>query len=182
MSRRTKATARILPLLAVCVLAGCRAASSVSPSPTYPTAAAACHAIAGEGWQVAVEIDRLDTSAIALVSAGSIATCLTTRSDGDFGTTTLGVGGYPTAYPVALSYLSSQKAGQQFILVGRIPAAAHGVRVTLEDGTNQDASLGNGLWLAWVPAASNPTLIEAIGASGATIERISDPSGIQPTD
>jgi len=169
MNRPTLAITRVLLLFAVCVVACCRASSSVAPSPAHPTAASACHALAGQGWQVAVEIDRSDASALALVSGDSIATCLTTRADGDFGNTSLGVGGFPATSPVALSYLTSQKAGEQFILVGRSPSAASGVRLTLADGTNQDASLGSGLWLAWVSAASNPTLIEAIDASGATI-------------
>jgi hypothetical protein len=128
-----------------------------------------------------VEIDRSDISALALVSSGSIATCLTTRSGGNFGTTSLGVGGYPTTSPVALSYLTSQRAGDQFILVGRIPSGAHGVRVTFDDATNEEASIGNGLWLAWVSDAGNPTMIEAVDESG-TIDRLNDPNGIQPHD
>jgi len=182
MASRTKSAARILPLFAAWVLAGCGAASSALPSPAHPTAAAACHALAGEGWQVAVEIDRSDTSALALVSGDSIATCLTIRSGGDFGTASLGSGSYPGANPVRLSFLTSQKGGDQFILVGRIPSVAHAVRLTLEDGTSQDTTLGDGLWLAWLSAESVPTLIEAIDSSGATIDRIHDPNGLQPND
>jgi hypothetical protein len=166
--------------LAICVLAGCGAATFESRTPGHATAVAACRAIAGEGWQLAVETDRADTSALALVSGASIDACLTTRTDGDFGTTSLGGGAYPAPSPIGLSYLTSQKAGEQLILVGRIPAGAAKVRLTLADGPSQEASLGDGLWLAWVSTTSKPILIEAVDASGATIERIGDPNGVQP--
>lgn len=181
MPKPTRSIAQILGLLAPCLLTGCLASSSVPASIAHATAADACQASAGSGWQVAVEIDRGDTSALTLATGASIATCVTTRSGGDYGNTSLGSGTYAMPSPVTLSYVTAQRAGQQFIVVGRAPSAARGVRVTFADGTSQDASLGSELWMAWAATTRDPVLIEAMDGSGNTIGRISQPNGIQPS-
>ena len=170
---------RVVGVLIALVVAGCGAATP-SETPPYPTAAAACQAHAS-GWPVDVEVDHADSSALALVSAGSIALCLAYRDGSGFGTTSVGIGGHPAPSPVVLSYLTSQTAGHEVILVGRFPPGAEAVRLTLADGSTHDASLGKGLWLAWLSTDSEPTLIEALDASGTTLDRLADPNPIEPT-
>jgi hypothetical protein len=127
-----------------------------------------------------VEVDHADASALALTLAGSIATCRAYRDGDGFGSTSTGIGGYPAPSPVALSYLTAQTAGHEAIRIGRFPPGAHGVRVTLEDGTIEEATMGDGVWLAWLSSDSEPTRIEALDASGATVGQVSNPSGIEP--
>jgi hypothetical protein len=159
----------------------------VSTPPAHATAVAACTDALGKGWQVAVEMDRADSSTLGLVSGDSIATCQTTRSNAernDFGFTTAGIGLHPTSSPPALSYLTGGGTGSQTsFLVGRVPPSAGAVRVTFADGSEQDAVLGGGLWLAWLeqPSDAEPTTIEALDATGTVISRLADADGIQPS-
>ena len=154
----------------------------------YPTAVAACVALIdqpGLTWQLAVEIDRDQGSALALVSDEQIALCQSSRAPdrSGFADTTLGVGLHPTASPQALTYASSQaEAGARSpsLLVGRIPPGTATVRLGFADGSQQLASVAKGLWLAWLAVPADPTTIEALDAGGSVIGRLEDPTGIMP--
>jgi hypothetical protein len=162
------------------------AACSATPAPpAHPTAVAACTDALGSGWQVAVEVDRADSSTLALISGDSIATCQTGKNAErtSFDNTATGVGLHPTSSPPALSYLTSAGPGDKTsFLVGRVPPTAIAVRVAFADGSEQNAVLGGGLWLAWLeqPADATPVAIEALDAAGTVISRLDDTDGIQP--
>jgi len=172
-------------LLGSAWLAGC---SSTAPLPTtgapdHPTAVSACADALGDGWQVAVEVDHDDGSILGLVKGDSIATCQTwlDAARRSYGPTTTGIGLHPSPSPAALSYLTSGGTGAEpDYLLGRIPADASAVRVTVADGTAHDAVIGNGLWLVWLDEPGQPTLIEALGASGQATSTLTDPDGIEP--
>ncbi len=161
--------------------------AAVSTPPAHATAVAACTDAVGKGWQVAVEMDRAESSTLALVSGDSIATCQTTRTNAepnDFGLSTTGIGLHPTSSPPALSYLTSGGPGSQTsYLVGRVPPSAGVVRVTFADGSEQDAVLGGGLWLVWLeqPSDAAPTAIDALDARGTVISSLADANGMQPS-
>ena len=160
--------------------------TAVSTPPAHATAVATCSDALGEGWQVAVEMDRADSSMLALVSGDSLATCQTWQNAErtDFGNTATGIGRHSTGSPPALSYLTSGGPGTQTsFLAGRIPTSASAVRVTLADGSEHDAVLGDGLWLAWLeePSDAEPITIEALDATGTVISRLADVDGIQPS-
>lgn len=153
--------------------------------PAHPTAAAACLDSVGPGWEVAVETDRSDASTLALVSGDAIAVCQTWRRRGGVGfdSTSTGTGLHPGTSPVALSYVTGGGMGDQTsFLVGRVPASARTVDVTVADGSQQPAVIGGGLWLAWLEQPATPTVIEARDGSGAVVGRLADPAGLQPTD
>ncbi len=178
---------RALGLLScAAILAACSApTTSVSPGPAHPTAVGACTEALGDGWQVAVEMDRNDSSVLALVWDDSVATCQTWSDAArtDFGNTVTSVGRHPAGAPGALSYLTSSRTGRLApFLVGRVPPSASAVRVSFADGSALDASVGGGVWLAWPdrPSATEPTLIKALDRSGSLISQLADPDGIQP--
>lgn len=173
-------------LVGTAVLAACAATPApVSTPVAHPTAAAACADALGKGWQVAVKLDRADSSTLALVSGDSIATCQTWRNAErtDFGNTATGVGLHPASSPPVLSYLTGGGTGNQTsFLVGRVPPSASAVWVAFADGSEHEAVLGGGLWLAWLeqPADAEPITIEALDATGTVISRLADAGGIQP--
>jgi hypothetical protein len=173
-------------ILCTVALAACAASpGSASRAPAHPTAVAACSDALGDGWRVAVEEDRTDSSALVLVQGDATATCQTWPSaEGtDFANTVTSVGTYPGSSPLSLAYLTSSRTGRLApFFVGRVPPSARAVRVTFADGSEQSAILGGGLWLAW-PAGANavePTRIEALDASGAVVSQPADPDSIQP--
>lgn len=188
MAERVRCVSRTLGLfLGAAALASCGAMAVPSTAPAHVTATAACLDSLGGGWQVAVETDRPDSAMLALVSGDSIATCQTWVSrtaTAWFGATTTAVGKHPVSSPPALSYVTGggTTAGEPSFLVGRVPPATVAVRLTFGDGTQQSAVLGSGLWLAWLQQPSEPTVIEALDASGAVVARLADANGLQPTD
>lgn len=162
------------------------AACSVPPAPpAHPTAVGACTDALGSGWQVAVEADRPDSSTLVLVSGDSIATCQTAKNAErtSFDSTATGIGLYPTSPSAALSCLTSSGTGDKTsFLVGRVPPTAKTVQVALADGSEQQAVLGGGLWLAWLeqPADAAPVAIEALDAAGTVTSRLTDTDCIEP--
>lgn len=168
---------RVGVLLVTSTLAGC-VTSSTPDIPPHATALQACQAAGTGALEVAVEMDRADASALVLASDGQIATCWASRDGAGFGSASVGSGFYAVTSPATLSYLTGQEAGPDAILVGRYPASTHVVRVTLLNGTAQEATIGNGVWLALVSRFSKPGVIEALDASGATLGRLDDPHGI----
>jgi hypothetical protein len=173
-------------LLGAVVLGGCGSVpSGPSLAPAHATAAAACLGSVGPGWQVAVESDRSDAATLALVSGDSIAVCQTWReaNGGGFGNIMTGTGLHPAPSPATLSYVTGGGTGDQAsFLVGRVPASARTVSVSVADGFQQPAVLGDGLWLAWLDEPAQPTAIEARDGSGTVVGRLADPAGLQPTD
>lgn len=178
-------------LLGTVFLAACSATPASRPG-GHPTAVAACtdalHRMdeAGSGWQIAVEMDRDNSSTVALVSGDSIATCQAGKNAErtSFDSVSSGVGTYPITAPPGLSYLTSAgPSGKTSFFVGRVPADASAIRVAFADGSEQDAVLGGGLWLAWLeqPADVVPVAIEALDAAGKVISRLADTDGIQPS-
>lgn len=175
--------------MAALVVAGCGSApaSESGAQPTaHATASEACRAGTGGDWKVAVEVDGPDSSALALVSGDSIATCLTSRNADrtGFGSTAVGVGLHPVGSASALTYVTSMAttSGPPSILIGRVPPVTSAVRLVLADGSEQNATIGGDIWLVWLTTPGEPTLIEALDASGAAISRIEDANGIQPAD
>jgi hypothetical protein len=169
-------------LLGTLPLASCGGAAQPTPALAHKTAAAACLDSLGPGWQVAVESDRPDSATLAFVSGDSIATCQAwaARAPGaGFGNTVTGIGKHPLPLAGALSYLTGggTNQGMEF-LVGRVPPSTSAVRLTLADGSQQSAVLGGGLWLVWLGQPSEPTAIEALGASGMVLSRLEDQNGL----
>ena len=123
----------LVPLVAAVLLAGCASApAAVTPPSAHVTAASACAAGVGTGWQVAVEVDRADRSVLALGSGDSIASCqVSANSDRTgFGSTVIGTGLYPAVSPPTLSYLTGGGTGDKMtFLVGRVPTSASVVHV-----------------------------------------------------
>jgi hypothetical protein len=145
----------------------------------------ACRSTADvSSWTVAVEIDRGDSATLALTSGADIALCTTTRTGEGFGSTAVGVGRHPIGAEPRLTYSSSSAARGPFptTLVGRVPPATTTVRLGFADGSDELATVANGIWLAWLARPANAVRIEAIGAEGAILGRLADPGGIQPAD
>ncbi len=189
MARRGHAAKGAAALATVVLaLAGCGSAPASVPgaSVAHATAPEACRATTGGDWKVEIEVDRSESSALALVSGDSIATCLTNRNgDGTgFGSTAVAVGLHPVGSPPTLTFVTSMASpnGPPSILIGRVPPAAKALRLVLADGSEENAPIGGDIWLAWLTTPEEPTLIEALDASGATISRIEDANGIQPAD
>jgi hypothetical protein len=174
-------------LLSAAALVACVASPpSLTAPAAYATAVAACMHGLGEGWRVAVEIDRADSSTLALVSGDSVASCQTWKNTErtNFALTTTAVGLHPPGSPRSLSYLTGGGTGNKTsFLAGRFPPSASAVRIGFADGSEHDAVLGGALWLAWLeqPADAEPTTIDALDASGTVISRLADVDGIQPS-
>jgi hypothetical protein len=172
-------------LAAAFLLAGC---GSLFPSklPSPPAAAVeACLPRTGgpQGgpWRIAVEVGRGSGVALALVSGADIAICETGMTNGP---TSVTWGTYPAVSPQILTYASSIAAadGSPSVLVGRVPPTTTAVRLVFGDGSEQAASLGSGVWLAWLSTPAEPTRIEALDASGTVVSRLADAGGVQPSD
>ncbi len=183
---RLRGASRALGLIiGALALASCGGSASPTVALPHLTAAAACLDSLGAGWTMAVEADRPDSATLAFVSGDSIATCQTwaavaaTPSFG--GNTVTGIGKHPLASPPTLSYLTGGGGGDKTsFLVGRVPPSASAVRLTLADGPQQSAVLGDGVWLAWLEQPSEATAIEALDPSGKVLSRLADPNGLQP--
>jgi len=139
----------------------------------------------GNGWQVAVEVDGAESSALALTNGDSIATCETGKNAErtGFENTATGVGLHPATSAPALTYLGSGGPGDKTsYLVGRVPPTASTVQIAFDDGSEQTAVLGGGLWLASLeePHDTAPIAIEALDAAGTVISRLDDSEGLQP--
>lgn len=81
------------------------------------------------------------------------------------------------------NYVTNSRTGNLApFFVGQAPPSASTVRVSFLDGSEQEAVLGGGLWLAWPEEAAvgGPTLIEALDASGHAVSQLADPDGVQP--
>jgi hypothetical protein len=68
------------------------------------------------------------------------------------------------------------------ILVGRLPPGTTSVRLVFADGSHELATIGGNIWLAWLQTTREPTRIEALDESGATISHLEDVNGIEPAD
>src|SRR3954447_2253217 len=120
MSLRMTRTLAATGLVAGLILTACSTPAAVSESPRYATAGAACSGSAGSGWNVALEVDWPASSALALVSGDSIATCLTYRTGAGFGVTSVGVGLDPRSGGASrLSYVTSMRDPNRTVLIGR---------------------------------------------------------------
>ena len=113
-----------------------------------------------------------------------IASCQTAKSAdlGGYDNTTVGVGTHPVTSPQPLTYATSHvlRDGTPSVLIGRVPFDTATVRLILGDASTESASLGHGLWLAWLATPATPVTIWALDASGAVVGKISDPAGIKP--
>lgn len=183
-TRRLRACGLVFGAASLFLTAGC-----VSSSPSLPTAS--MHATASEacitatdglGWKVAAEIDRGDASVLALTLDTGIASCLTSRGRDGYGLTSVGIGKFPAVVPSQLTYLTGVDAadGSPRVLIGRAPDGTAAVRLSFGDGLIARASLGNGMWLAWLEEPAYPTMIEAVDASGTVVDRLSNESGVRP--
>lgn len=175
-------------LVGTALLAACSALQAPSDAPpAHATAVDACTSTLGGQWRVAVQIDRIDGSMLALVSGDSIATCRTSSdaTHAGFGNTTTGVGLHPASSPAALSYLTGGGTNNETsFLAGRTPTSARTVRVDFADGSEETAVLGGGVWLVWleqpVDAEAAPVVIEALDDAGTVISRLADADGLEP--
>lgn len=159
------------------------------PFPSVP--AQACHApgSADKGgqtlafsWQVAVETDRPQGSAILFVSGADTLLCFVSRSaDGALGVVSSGIGGHrgDTRSGLTLDSGRSTPTHESDILVGRVPTGSTTVRVHAGDGAEVVAAVGNGYYLAWLTGPAMPVRIDALDASGHLLQRLEDPNGIQ---
>ena len=146
------------------IVAACGSGASSSLPPAPRTADEACLAAAGAGsWQVAVEIGRANTSVLAMERDADIASCQTAKSAdlGGYDNTTVGVGTHPVTSPQPLTYATSHvlRDGTPSVLIGRVPFDTATVRLILGDASTESASLGHGLWLAWLATPATPVTI-----------------------
>jgi hypothetical protein len=156
-----------------------------TPTTTPPrTAAEACLAALSSGaWQVAAEMDRAAASVLALTQDSSIATCTTVHANASFGPTLVGVGAFPLPAGSRLTYLtgvSDPNSGDPTVLVGRMPPGTASVTLFFRDGSTVPATLGTGVWLAWLETSDTPVGIEALDAEGAVVGRVQNSNGVQP--
>ena len=133
-------------------------------------------------WQVAVETDRTQGSAILFVSGSDTLLCFVSRSDdGSPGGVITGLGGHAGDTRTGLTIDSGMGGPVQEpdILVGRIPTGTATVRLGMGDGSEESAALGNGYHLAWLSVPAVPVRIDALDASGHLLGRLADPNGLQ---
>jgi hypothetical protein len=174
--------------MALCLLmtGACVTASDTTTPTTTPrrTAAEACLAALSSGaWRVAAEIDRAASSVLALTQDSSIATCRTAHANASFGPTLVGVGTFPFPAESPLTYLTGileANGGDPTVLVGRMPPGAASVTLFFRDGSKVPATLGTGVWLAWLETSDTPVGIEALDAAGAVVGRVQNSNGVQP--
>jgi len=134
------------------------------------------------GWQVAVETDRPQGSAIVFVSGADTLLCFVSRSaDGMLGPVSSGIGGHraDTGSGLTLDSGRSSPTHESDILVGRVPTGTATVSVGARDGAQDIAAVGNGYYLAWLTGPATPVRIDALDASGNLLQRLEDPNGIQ---
>ena len=134
------------------------------------------------GWQVAVETDRPQGSAIVFVSGADTLLCFVSRSaDGMLGIVSSGIGGHrgDTRSGLTLDSGSSTPTHEHDLLVGRVPTGTATVRVGAGDGAEDVAAVGNGYYLAWLTGPATPVRIDAFDASGHLLQQLADPAGIQ---
>jgi hypothetical protein len=133
-------------------------------------------------WQVAVETDRPQGSAILFVSGPDTLLCFVSRSDdGSLGGISTGLGGHRGDTRTGLTLDSGMGGPTQAleILVGRIPTGTVAVRLGMGDGFEETAALGNGYYLAWLSVPAVPVRIDALDASGHLLARLADANGLQ---
>jgi hypothetical protein len=133
-------------------------------------------------WQVAVETDRPQGSAILFVSGPDTLLCFVSRSgDGSPGGVITGLGSHGGETRTGLT-LDSGMGGpvqEPDILVGRVPTGTATVRLGMGDGSEEAAALGSGYYLAWLSVPADPVRIDALDASGHLLGRLADPNGLQ---
>ena len=160
-----------------------------APFPSVP--AEACHPPASAakggqtlafGWHVAVETDRPQGSAILFTSGADTLVCFVSRfKDGSLAVVSSGLGGHPGDTRTGLTLDSGMRSPtrEPDILVGRVPSGTVTVRVSAGDRTEDMAAVANGYWLAWLTVPMVPVRIDALDATGAQLQRLEDPNGIQ---
>jgi len=187
MTKERMKALRWLGSLVVVALVGCGSPAANSASgPSRPsTAADACRATVDIGsWTVAVQIDGAQRTTLAMTSGDDIALCSTSRTAEGFGSTDVGVGRHPIAAPATLTYSSSSapSARAPSSLVGRVPAAAVTVRLGFAEGSDEAATVANGIWLASLERPAIPIRIEARDAAGTILAAIESANGLEPSD
>ena len=133
-------------------------------------------------WQVAVETDRPQGSAILLVSGPDTLLCFVSRSDdGSLGSVSTGLGGHRGDTRTGLTLDTGMRgpAPAPDILVGRVPTGTATVRLGMGDGSDESAALGNGYYLAWLTVPADPVRIDARDADGHLLGRLADANGLQ---
>lgn len=171
-----------LLLVVAAIVAAC------SPDATRAeTAPEFCQAaLADDGyWTTAVQLGGDKNGAMALVSGERVAGCRfleSARSGERHGTTQWAE--TPAASPQTLTYSvmlpldETSDSSLAVVMTGRAPDGAALVRIVDVDGETSDATVGSGIWLAWLQRPAMPVVIEALDASGAVIGRIADPEGL----
>ena len=133
-------------------------------------------------WQVAVETDRPQGSAILFVSGADTLLCFVSRSEDDLlGGVSTGLGGHhgDTRTGLTLDSGMSGPAQEPDILVGRIPTGTATVRLSMGDGLEETAALGNRYYLAWLSVPADPVRIDSLDAGGLLLGRLADANGLQ---
>jgi hypothetical protein len=133
-------------------------------------------------WQVAVETDRPQGSAILFVSRPDTLLCFVSRSDdSSLGMVITGLGGHrgDTRTGLTLDTGMGGPAQAPDILVGRVPTGTVTVRLGMGDGSEGTAALGNGYYLAWLSVPADPVRIDALDAGDHLLGRLADASGLQ---
>jgi hypothetical protein len=180
----------VVGVIAIALLSQARPAPAQGvPFPSVPAEACQAPASADKGgqtlvfgWQVAVETDRPQGSAIVFVSGADTLLCFVSRSaDGMLGVVSSGIGGHrgDTRSGLTLDSGLSTPTHERDILVGRVPTGTATVRVGAGDGSEDVAVVGNGYYLAWFTGSATPVRIDALDASGHLLQRLEDPNGIQ---
>lgn len=159
------------------------------PFPSVPAQVCLPPASANKGgqtltfdWQVAVETDRPQGSAILFVSGSDTLLCFVSRSnDGSPGGVITGLGGHAGDTRTGLTIDSGMGGPVQEpdILVGRVPKETAAVRLGMGDGSEESAALGGGYYLAWLGVPADPVRIDALDAGGHLLGRLADPNGLQ---
>jgi hypothetical protein len=178
-----------------------RVSATPQPSSTHEPVSAieACHlpdtAEKANGtldfsWQLAVRLDSPQESVLFFTSGSDSLLCEAWRgTDGNYGSsTTTAIGGFEPQHGAALTYDSGSQPATgatwpSQLVIGQTPRSATSIEVVTADGELHDATIGNGLYLAWVSTGNRPSEVVEIVArdsAGAIIARLSDPSGLSP--
>lgn len=200
-SQSRSAVFGLLLIAAVIGVAFAASRATAAPEPTSApvpvSAIESCHlpnsAEKGGGtlsftWQLAVRQDSPEVSVLIFTSASSILTCETWRSaDGNFAASTVtSIGGLEPSAGDELTYESgstptNDRTGSATV-IGRAPRAAASIEIVTSDGERHMATIGGGLYLAWVTTTPDSRIVEiaARDSAGGIVARLADPAGLEP--
>lgn len=174
----TQARAPRAILVAALLISGCTPSSpGPSPSAAQPATspAAACMRNLPAPGRVVAAMGGQDRGALLLVTSGGpggvvngLSICRWEHSAAGFVDTDGTGGGNDMSVPTTISVdraVTTAIAPIEHALGGRVALQVAAVKVTLSDGSGQDAVISSGYWIAWW-TGQGPAAVAALDASG----------------